>query len=196
MQSSIPRVSVVLASMLLACAAASCDGARAQAEEPKPTSSPEAVVAHLRAADASREWGAMLDVIAPAERGIFVWAAWFGAAYAAIAADEETVAAYEAICSEHGLDRTWLDETSGESIGREKLAQLADKAFADVDRAALLTDLLAFTTGERSFFGTGESDGKIAVEDERAVATLGGTELVLRRVDGAWYWFRGGDEDE
>ena len=175
-------------------------GQEAVSEEPaRPTDSPEAVVDHLLAADESGDHGAILEVVAPDQRTTFVWSAWFGAAYDAIAADAATVAAYQAINAEHGLDEEWLNKTAGEPVGRDGLAKLADEAFADVDLEALLADLMEFTTAGERFFGppgeAGES-GTVTVDGDRASAVVGRSELELRRLEGGrWYWLPSGSDD-
>ena len=171
-------------------------GAEEPAGEPAPFSTPEEVVAHLRAADTARSFGGFIEVIPEAHRASFVWAAWFGAAYAAISGGAAEIA-YEEINAEFGLDPEWLSKTSGEPVGREGLAELADQAFEGVDLEALFEELaLLGTEPGESFFGFDDGDPTVTTTGERATAALGKAELTLGLLDGRWYWLPRGFEDE
>ena len=191
-----PLPALVLAALASACATGP-EESRDVAAASAVNASPASVAAHMVAADQNRDYGSLLDVMAPHYRTTFVWAAWFGAAYEAIGGDAATVEAYEAINARHGLDPEWLNRTSPDPVGRVGLAALADEAFADVDLAALLGDLLRMTVGDETFFGTpGSDDGAVALDGDRALAQVGSGEHVLRRLeDGGWYWFPKGSED-
>ena len=187
-----PSAKPVLALTLTALAACATSAGDASPPEPRAftSSTPQAVLVHLRMAEESGDYGMLLDVMAPDERSSYVFGAWFGAAFQAIGGTAEDTAAYEALNAKYGLDPAFLDRIAPDPLGPEGLRALADEAFAGVDLGALLTDLVELTAEERRFFGDLPGDGEIREEGDRATVTLGSAELVLRRLaDDSWYWF-------
>ena len=153
-----------------------------------PPHTPEQLIERLRAADRAQDFAGILRLVTPDQREAVVYAAWFGAAYAAIGGEPDVVADYRAIVAEHGLDEDWLSQ---DATGPDGVRELAALALRDKDLAELFDSMMSYQVelGSRGVvFGLDQPVHELHVEEDWALARLGDSELELVRHDGVWTW--------
>jgi len=149
---------------------------------------PAELIATLRELEEQGRFGEILEHITPDQREAYLFMSWFDAAYTAMGSAPDVSQRYRTIVETHGLDEDWLSE---DLTGRDGLRRVAEKAFRNVDVAALLHEVASFRLEHGRFgvaFGfVGELRG-LHIEDDWARASIERSEFELVRQVETWFW--------